>query len=136
MISCFLVLKLLGCGSHNSARHRHRRPPHAIAGTSTAQIYINYGGENKHIGRHIGEPKQTPNISPSVQIRGPNRKEDGHIGGLLPRIKTASDSLPEVSRMKRTLRKILDFSGFEHCWEHLGHSQYTTQNILKIGHIL
>ena len=30
MISCFLVFKLSNCGSHNSARHRHIRPSHAI----------------------------------------------------------------------------------------------------------
>ena len=38
VISCFLVLKLLGCESHNSAGHWHLRPPHTVAGTLTAQI--------------------------------------------------------------------------------------------------
>ena len=33
VISCFLVLKLPGCGSHNSAGHWHLRPPHSEAGT-------------------------------------------------------------------------------------------------------
>ena len=40
VISCFLVLKLPGCGSHNSARHRHLRPSHAIACASTTWIDI------------------------------------------------------------------------------------------------
>ena len=34
VISCFLVLKLPGSGSHNSAGHQHLHPSHAIASTS------------------------------------------------------------------------------------------------------
>ena len=39
--------------------------------------------------RQIGGQKQTRNLPPSVQIRGPSRKKDCQIGGLLPSIKMA-----------------------------------------------
>ena len=35
----FPGFKTPGCGSHNSARHRHLHPSHAIAGTMTTWIY-------------------------------------------------------------------------------------------------
>ena len=40
VISRFLVLKLPGCGPHNSSHHQHLRPSHQIAGTSTTWIYM------------------------------------------------------------------------------------------------
>ena len=84
VISCFLV-----CGSHNSARHRHLHPSHAIGGTSTICIHIAMKVAKSVPSEAWNWWTETdPNIPPSVQIHGPSRKMDSQIGSLLSRIKT------------------------------------------------
>ena len=87
-VCCFLILKLPGCGSHNSPRHRNLSPSYAIANTSTTWIYIAMEVEKNSTFRGVILADQNrPPINRPLSKSRPWRKKDGQIGGLLPSIK-------------------------------------------------